>query len=213
MKRSGSSVKEEKIKMLKTEALERVEQEEESNKLPRGYGESDAESEEDEVLFTGVKDGKLHVRGKTLEHRLAKFVMEDNISVSSTKKMLGILREYGHEDLPTSKTTLVKENIDFSSEVMTVIKGIEKTLKAKLDFVMDQASRLESSLMLPDEAVESANYRHWSVNDKVGNTHMFPISTKEHFEKIDLIFDTDSVLVSFLSVLDGNIWCLMMYFI
>uniref|UniRef100_A0A1B0CTW7 Uncharacterized protein n=1 Tax=Lutzomyia longipalpis TaxID=7200 RepID=A0A1B0CTW7_LUTLO len=78
---------------------------------------------------------------------------------------------------------------------MKVVKGIEKTLKAKLDFVMDQATRLESSLMLPDEAVETANYRHWSVSDKVGNTHIFPIASREHFEKIDSIFDSDSVLV------------------
>lgn len=182
--------------MLKTEALEIVTPQE-IDQMPKGFVDSDAESEEDETLYTGMKDGKLHVRGKTLEQRLAKFVMEDNISVSSTRKLLKILRDYGHEDLPTTKTTLVKDNIDFSNEVMKVIKGIEKTLKAKLDFVMDQAAKLESSLNLPDDIVDFGRVSQpsFNVSETKGKLHAFPVTTTTKFEKLDEMFDTDTTLV------------------
>ncbi|XP_059616270.1 uncharacterized protein LOC132261458 [Phlebotomus argentipes] len=198
-KRSHSSpLKEsERRKILKAEALE-VLPEDDSLKLPKGYVDSDAESEEDETLYTGMKDGKLQVRGKTLEQRLAKLVIEDNLSVSSTRKLLKILREYGHEDLPTSKTTLVKDNIDFSQEVMKVIKGIEKTLKAKLNFVMDQATKLESCLILPDDIVDTAckyNKMTMSTQSAKGDLHAFPVTSTKRFEKMDEEFENDPTLV------------------
>ncbi|XP_055710611.1 uncharacterized protein LOC129806215 [Phlebotomus papatasi] len=194
----GSPIKDDRRKMLKTEALEIVSPQE-VDKIPKGFVDSDAESEEDETLYTGMKDGKLHVRGKTLEQRLAKFVMEDNISLSSTRKLLKILRDYGHEDLPTTKTTLVKDNIDFSNEVMKVIKGIEKPLKAKLDFVMDQAAKLESSLNLPDDIVDygrvSMTSQSFNASETKDKLHAFPVTTTAKFEKLDEMFDTDTALV------------------
>ncbi|GAB0095896.1 hypothetical protein DMENIID0001_113320 [Sergentomyia squamirostris] len=191
---------EEKRKMLKMEALERAVQAPRP-KLPAGYRDSDSESDEDDdddgTKFTGMKDGKLHVRGRTMEYKLAKFVMEENISIASTKKLLRILRDFGHEELPTNKTTLVKENIDFTAEVMNVIKGIEKTLKAKLDFVMEQATKLETNLMLPDEAVETTKRYSSKLNmsDNKGQIHVFPITTTEMFEKLDASFEEDGILV------------------
>ncbi|GAB0099362.1 hypothetical protein DMENIID0001_152180 [Sergentomyia squamirostris] len=153
------------------------------------YGQEEASDSDGGSVHEDMYSGEQTDTSLTL--KLSKLISEENISSSCAEKLLSILKQHGHAELPKKTIELVQPEPEFEEQdqmsklldyVVAETKDIEAKMQFKLNFLSKCLNRIECKV----SAMSTRPMSHEPINELFsGLGNIFPITTMEQLMDIE----------------------------
>uniref|UniRef100_A0A1L8DKQ9 Putative 52 kDa repressor of the inhibitor of the protein kinase n=1 Tax=Nyssomyia neivai TaxID=330878 RepID=A0A1L8DKQ9_9DIPT len=165
------------------------------------YGQVEASDSEEELAAT-VEE--IHGADDTaLTLKLSKLISEENISSSCAEKLLNILKQHGHAELPKKSEELhpeliepENEEIEHMNKVMDYVaaeaRDIEAKIQFKLNFLSKCLNRIECKVQALAVRPVGMSGKDYYTNTTF--TSLFPIDSIDKLTEIEEKIDEDETM-------------------
>lgn len=167
------------------------------------YGGQEEASDSDEDTTAAHMETEADDTSLTL--KLSKLISEENISSSCAEKLLSILKQHGHTELPKKTEELAteliepeNEEIEHMNKVLDYVAAEAKDIEAKIQFKLNFLSKCLNRIECKMQAMAAR-----PMMDNVGGNdiftgtflNVFPIETMEKLTELEEKIDEDDELV------------------
>ncbi|XP_059615191.1 uncharacterized protein LOC132260839 [Phlebotomus argentipes] len=182
------------------------------------YGQEEASDSDDGEVIEMLQSPE----DSSLTLKLSKLISEENISSSCAEKLLSILKQHGHAELPKKSEELVEtlepdiadtadiadnEEIDHMNKVLDYVTEEAKNIEAKMQFKLNFLSKCLNRIECKLQAISARRMDSNSSSDLLASTfiNLFPIENIEKLMQIeDKIGEDDELEANIRSMIKSH---------